>query len=142
MNMKKVYISGPITGYDREYVSWAFAEAAERLETLGMKVVNPTRTLLFRWQWLYRIVGYKVTLLYDMWLLSRCDYIFMLPHWGLSGGARSEMIYADAVGVERYANEVIDAYIRTIFVAPMEGVNRGSVSQDQERTSAVREKEK
>jgi len=97
----RVYISGPISGLEKlEYV-YNFAEAEAWLHGQGYhRTVNPTRVWACRWAWLYRIVGYRLTLLYDLWLLSRCQYIYQLPGSNKSRGARLESRYATEFGIK------------------------------------------
>ena len=92
---KRVYISGGMTGIPREQYIELFRRAEESLRAQGYrKIVNPIRVWACRWPWLYRIVGYRLTLLYDLWLLMRCDHIYKLPGWRDSKGANIESCVA------------------------------------------------
>ena len=88
--MKKCYIAGPIStwGYRKSYEMFAAAEVAVR--EAGYVPVNPMRFRVSRWKWLYRLVGYNVVLLYDVWRLIHCDNIYKLPGWRASKGANIE----------------------------------------------------
>ena len=91
----RVYISGPMSGLDRELYMKMFRRAEQSLRSQGYtRVVNPIRVWACRWPWLYRIVGYRLTLLYDLWLLMRCDQIYKLPGWRDSKGANIESCVA------------------------------------------------
>lgn len=90
MKRKKVYISGPMTGLPRRVYMLRFAYAERILQRIGFRVCNPAMSLICRWPWLYRVVGYRLTLLYDLWLLRRCQYIYLMPGWESSNGARLE----------------------------------------------------
>ena len=91
----RVYISGPMSGLDRELYLKMFRRAEQSLRSQGYtRVVNPIRVWACRWPWLYRIVGYRLTLLYDLWLLMRCDQIYKLPGWRDSKGANIESCVA------------------------------------------------
>ena len=57
-------------------------------------VVNPVRVWACKFPWLYRLVGYRLTLLYDIWLLMRCTHIYKLPRWQQSRGANIESCVA------------------------------------------------
>lgn len=92
--MKKVYISGRISDLPREQYMAVFQKAEELLKKEGYKVVNPTKLLPCRWPWLYKLMGYTLTLLYDMWVLSKCDNIYKLPGWRESRGANIESCFA------------------------------------------------
>ena len=92
---KRVYISGAISGIPREQYMEAFRWAEVKLHDLGYRAtVNPMRVWTCRWPWLYRIVGYELTLLYDLWLLLRCDMIYKIPGWRDSRGANIESCVA------------------------------------------------
>lgn len=57
-------------------------------------VVNPVRVWTCKFSWLYRLFGYRLTLLYDLWLLMRCTHIYKLPRWQQSRGANIESCVA------------------------------------------------
>ena len=97
--MKKVYISGKISGLEREHYERMFGIAEAMLRDKGYKVVNPTRFFLSRhYQRLCRLIGhqnaYDLTLLYDLWRLMRCDLIYKIPGWQQSKGANIESCVA------------------------------------------------
>ena len=91
----KIYISGPMTDrrtgkVSRENIE-AFYRAEVRLRDAGnVRIVNPARVWACRFKWLYRIVGYRLTLWYDLQLLKRCDAIYLLNGWHDSVGAYEE----------------------------------------------------
>lgn len=92
---KRVYISGPMSNLTREQYLELFRRAEQSLRAQGYtKIVNPIRVWACRWLWFYRIVGYRLTLLYDIWLLMRCDMIYKLPGWQESRGANIESCVA------------------------------------------------
>jgi len=67
----------------------------------GHHVVNPADTLIARHPWLYKIVGYRVTLAFDLWLLKHCTHIYMVgDDWHLSRGARLERLKAWKWGIK------------------------------------------
>ena len=99
----RVYISGPMSGLDREQYIELFRRAEQSLRAQGYrKIVNPIRVWVCRWPWLYRMMervlgcdtAYYSTLLYDLWLLRRCDLIYKLPGWRDSRGANIESCVA------------------------------------------------
>lgn len=95
----RVYISGPMTDKETGRVNQthieAFHESERLLRSVGYeRIVNPARVWACRWHWLYRIVGYKATLLYDLAMLLRCDRIFKIPGWKDSRGANIESCVA------------------------------------------------
>lgn len=88
MKKRRIYISGPITGEPREKYMKRFAVAENILRAHGFDVINPTKVWACRWPWLYKIVGYKLILLYDLWLLlTKADGIIHLPGWHTSRGS-------------------------------------------------------
>ena len=92
---KRVYISGGMTDVPREQYIELFRRAEESLRAQGYhKIVNPIRVWACRWPWLYKVIGYRLTLLYDLWLLMRCDQIYKLPGWRDSRGANIESCVA------------------------------------------------
>ena len=96
----KVYISGPISGIDRAVYLENFAKAETKLKANGYDVLNPTRLAPSRWLWIYKVLGYRLTLLYDLWHLLRCDGITMLVGWDQSKGARLEKATADIFNIK------------------------------------------
>lgn len=96
MGKKRVYLSGRMSGLpDREWrlrfkraewlMWWKFCN----------DVVNPADTIIARHPWLYWLVGYRLTLWYDLRLLRRCTHIYMVGNdWHLSRGARLERMKA------------------------------------------------
>ena len=97
---KKIYISGPITGLERHVYLKNFDDAELKLRAMDYKVINPTKLLPSRFLWIYKIIGYKLTLLYDIWHLLNCDGIYMIDGWQWSKGARLEKNIADVFGLE------------------------------------------
>ena len=91
----KVYISGPMSNLTREQYLELFRRAEQSLRDQGYhRIVNPIHVWACRWPWIYRLIGYKLTLLYDLWLLMRCDQIYKLPGWRDSKGANIESCVA------------------------------------------------
>ena len=84
-----------MSGLEREQYLEIFRRAEQALRDQGYRnIVNPINVWACRWPWLYRIVGYRLTLLYDLWLLMRCDRIYKLPGWRDSRGANIESCVA------------------------------------------------
>lgn len=104
---QKVYISGPMTDPNTGRVPItnivAFVRANTLLKKEGyMKTVSPTRVWVCKYPWMYKVLewlfgkngAYKLTLLYDIWLLLRCDLIYKIPGWKESRGANVESCVA------------------------------------------------
>lgn len=99
MNRKRIYISGAMTDRNTGKVTdeniMAFHKAEVLLREHGYHhIVNPAKVWACRWHWLYKIVGYRLTLLYDLWLLLRCGCIYKIPGWRNSRGANVESCMA------------------------------------------------
>ena len=81
-----------------EFIWWnRFRLAQYELEAKhgNVKVVNPSDTIIAKHPWLYKIVGYRLTLAYDLWLLKHCTHIYMVgDDWQQSRGARLERMKA------------------------------------------------
>ena len=99
---KKVYISGQISGLEREVYMSRFSRFEQMLKDRGYMVVNPTRVWVCRWERLWKFLAgrtsehtiYALTLLYDLWLMMRCDLIYKIPGWRESHGANIESCVA------------------------------------------------
>jgi hypothetical protein len=100
MKKERIYISGAISGIEREVYMAKFAEAERVLRSKGYEVCNPTLLLPSRCLWVYRMMGYRLTLLYDLWHLFHCDGIVMLTGWTRSKGARLELATAKIFNIE------------------------------------------
>lgn len=97
----KVYLSGAMSHVPRETWRWRFATVQIILEEQRWQVVNPADTIIARNSWLYKILGYRLTLWYDLRLLRRCTHICMVGNdWHLSRGARLERMKARQWGIE------------------------------------------
>ena len=84
-----------MSGLPEHFWRVRFAIKSDWLRTFGHKVVNPADTVIARHPWLYRIVGYRWTLWYDLQLLKRCDFFTMVgDDWRQSRGARLERMKA------------------------------------------------
>ena len=87
-----------------------FWKAEELLNKAGYEdTVNPVRVWACKFPWLYRLVGYRLTLLYDIWLLMRCTHIYKLPRWQQSRGANIESCIAYHLKIWPVKQKVIDA---------------------------------
>ena len=99
----KVYISGPMTGLPREEYLRRFREAEKQLRAKGWtNIVNPINVWACRWPWLYRLLGYRLVLWYDIQLLKHCNAIYMIRGWEASDGAKREYVTALNNGISIY----------------------------------------
>lgn len=118
---KRIYISGPLTdkatGRPSEENLEAFRKAFFLLrDNFTYHIVNPTHVWACRWPWIYRLMervlgrqgAYKAVLIYDLWLLMRCDYIYKIPGWRESRGANIESCTAYHMGIWPIPKKVRD----------------------------------
>lgn len=94
--MKKVYISGQITGLDPDIAQMWFDKAELLLVQLGHKVVNPMNLP-------HDHAGTWADYMKDdIEALRGCDAIMILPNWTESRGAKIEFQIAKFYGMEIY----------------------------------------
>lgn len=84
--MKKVYISGKISGLPRKEAEANFKRAEKYLRKLGFVTYSPL-CLPKGFEW-------EDYMFIDLAVLNRCDHIYMLKGWEESKGARIERRYA------------------------------------------------
>lgn len=92
--MKKIYISGPISGYTMPERIAAFAKVKNDLEGRGFLCVSPLENGL---------PGNASThehMRRDIELLTGCDAIFMMERWCHSAGCKLELDIAVACGMD------------------------------------------
>ena len=88
----KLYLAGPMTGYDRLNYPLFHAEAA-RLRTFGFDVVNPAEINVDPSK------SWCECMRADLRELVGCDAIAMLPGWEKSRGATLEHHVTISIGV-------------------------------------------
>ncbi len=109
--MKRVYISGAISGRNKVDYLKEFDAAEDVLRAFGFRPFNPARRLLARWP-LYNLFGYRFVLAADIYVLLRCDYIFLLPGWENSKGAKAEKMIADIFGIKAFRDVTIKELVK------------------------------
>lgn len=93
--MKKVYLSGPMSGrtnWNRD----AFMDAQARVGKKDVLVFNP------HFNGVEMSAPWKEHMRADIRNLMDCDILVQLPEWELSRGARLEWEVAKAIGLEIY----------------------------------------
>lgn len=82
--MKKVYISGKVSGLSIEECQANFKNAENKLRYLGFNPINPVKR--------GTVAGYEWNdyMKEDLKLLCDCDYIYQLDNWKDSKGANVE----------------------------------------------------
>ena len=91
--MKRIYISGPMTGMPELNFPAFHAEAA-RLTALGYEVVNPAELNPDP------ETGWHECMRNDLAALLTCDALALMDGWQKSAGAHLEMHVAHRVGIE------------------------------------------
>lgn len=91
--MKRIYISGPMTGLPKLNIP-AFHAEAERLRKLGHEVVNPVE--LNR----YPTPSWRECMRNDLRALLDCDTVAVLDGWQHSKGASLEVDIAQKLGMQ------------------------------------------
>ena len=102
--IKKVFISGPMTGYPNSNKE-AFDEAEKILKEAGFAVFNPAKMDLT-----YGFTEQDIASI-DLSALLRCDYIYQLDGWENSIGATGEWQAASWAKMERINKSWLDWYI-------------------------------
>lgn len=89
----RIYLAGPITGYDLWERKEYFAAKTEELEDKGYEVVNPfdCHPLGVPWEEAMRA---------DIRELATCEGIYLTPGWEKSSGVRLELNIAMTLGME------------------------------------------
>ena len=109
----KVYISGPMTGVEREEYIQRFMLAEDTLQRRlaapdqEVRVCNPINVWACKFTWFYNLLvklfgstwTYNLILLYDLWLLMRCTDILMLRGYDQSKGSCIERFIATKYGI-------------------------------------------
>lgn len=99
MNKPRIYISGPISGYEKKERQRVFKEAHMILEAQGWEVFNPMENGLPDEATTYQHM--KV----DIRHLLLCDAIYLLRRWTHSKWCKVEFDVATAIGLDVYFDE-------------------------------------
>ena len=116
--IKKVYISGPMSGLGRKEYMQRFMLAEDKLHLHldqhheELRVVNPINVWACKFPWFYNLlvklfgstITYQLILLYDLWLLMRCTDILMLRGYDQSKGSCIERFVATKMGINILKN--------------------------------------
>lgn len=91
--MKKVYISGPISGHDIEERRASFARVKDMLTKAGYEVFNPLENGLDQ------DAPTSAHMKADIKALLDCYCIYMMNRWNHSAGCQTEFLVATACGI-------------------------------------------
>lgn len=109
--MKRVYISGPITGI--ENYKELFGNAENKIKYMGYEVINPARIE-------FDCLSWDEYMKVDLELLEMCDAVVMLEGWKNSPGACVERGYA--LGTDKMVFNSL-----TEFFSKMESYERSNI---------------
>lgn len=90
----RVYLSGPISGYDLAERIEAFMQLEVKLRGKGVEVCNPLGQ-----QWEQGLSTYDY-MRKDIEMLLTCDAILMMDGWNRSAGCKTELDVAVAIGID------------------------------------------
>lgn len=142
---RRIYISGTLIDADgnvseENIASFRRAFFLLRGSTV-FRIVSPIHVWVFRYPVFYRMMlrffGHKMAprlvLLYDLWLLSRCDNIYKIPGWRESKGASIESCVAYHFGIWPIARDLRDKIDKKL-VKYMETWNHKNVEDVKDET--------
>ena len=101
---KRVYVSGPMTGY-KDQNEIAFRDATEALQLDGYMVCNPHET-----SDLLGELSHAQYLRFDFERVLEADFLVALPGWEKSMGALAEILMAIRIGVKVWRWETFSQY--------------------------------
>jgi hypothetical protein len=131
MEMKKIYVSGKITGLPFDEVQAKFAAAERFLTEQGYEVVSPLKNGIpdnFPWE---------IHIAIDIVLLIGCEAVYFLPDWHLSKGATIEKTIAESTGKTIiYENAPVFAELKQAISEVM-GVQFYEIANDSRRRRIV-----
>lgn len=107
---KRVYVSGPMTGYEN-YNAEEFAAAARGLREMGYSVCNPVETS----SWLGHDLSHADYLRFDFERVLEADFLVALAGWERSLGAISELLVATRIGTKCWYWPTFEDYDRITY---------------------------
>jgi len=111
--MKKIYISGPISGRSLEEAKDEFSRYAKKIGSMGMNPVNP----------FYNNVKddapWETHMKADLKIMLDCDEVHMLPGWEKSKGAKIELRVAKDMGMTIVHVPSTDSKVQICFHSEM-----------------------
>ena len=105
-NMKRVYVSGPMTGYPNNNFP-AFQEAANDLRGMGYSVCSPAETDVHLG---IGALTHEQYLRFDFERVLEADFVVALPGWEDSLGSLSEILVAVRIGTKVWQWDSFDDF--------------------------------
>lgn len=104
--MKRIYISGPISGHDLEERRQAFKEVQRHLEAQGHEVFNPMENGLSADATTHEHMHRDLSVLTNE--QKPFTHIYMMKNWLHSAGCKLEFMTATAIGLNVIFDEVTE----------------------------------
>lgn len=79
----KIFISGRVSGINYQTAKYNFLRAERYWQRKGYQVVNPTKLCNKNWSWIRCMIV-------CLWNLAKCRYVYFLPNYTYSRGAKIE----------------------------------------------------
>jgi hypothetical protein len=99
--MRKIYISGAISGLEEQATRKRFEEAKQRWQALGFPVINPFDLYdEAKNYYASEPIAWGKIMRLDLKALEGCQIIYMLKGWENSPGGRIERDFAVRLGLE------------------------------------------
>lgn len=99
----KIYLAGPMTGYE-DFNFPAFFRVAEELRAKGHEVFNPAQNDLDKWgdmEGVKKNANYRECMNDDLgWITKNADAIYFMKGWENSSGALAEFFAARSVKIK------------------------------------------
>lgn len=87
----KLFISGRVSGLKPDTVRKNFARVEKKYKAIGYEVINPTKLCKKEWSWIRCMAV-------CLWNLAKCEYVYMIPNYKQSRGAKFELCFANLLG--------------------------------------------
>lgn len=107
--MRKIYISGAISGLEEQATRKKFREAQERWQRMDFPVINPFDLYdQAKKHYGTESIAWGLIMRLDLKALETCQAIYMLKGWENSPGARIEREFAMRLGLDVKYEEIIE----------------------------------
>lgn len=93
----KIFISGRVSGIKYKTAKYNFLRAEKYWSRKGYQVVNPTKLCNENWSWIRCMIV-------CLWNLAKCRYVYFMPNYTYSRGAKIEFKVAKLLNKIIYLN--------------------------------------